>query len=151
MFNGTIRKLEEKDVPQVEAIFDLYWSGGFRTHLTERLHDQDINWVVAEEKGELVGVAALREAPERMRTFAKTDRVAEFYVAAAKHKGRGIGSALRNVRIEQAREQGYTEAVFFSGNTHSDSWKFHDDSEFKRVGNATAPSGENGKIWLMAL
>ncbi len=155
MFSGTIRKLEQKDIPAVEEIFDLYWSGDFRNHLSERLNlppiEQNFKWYVAEENGEVVGVAASREAPERMRQYAKTDKVIEFYIAAAKYKGKGIGTVLRSVRIEDARKEGYLEAVFFSGDTHQDSWAFHDASDFRRMGKAVSPDGETGQIWLMDL
>lgn len=151
MFSGVIRKLEQRDIDQVEDIFDLYWSGTFRQHLSGRLASVDLSWIVAEEDGVVVGVAAWRVAPERMRQYTKNDRVAEFYVAAAKYKGRGIGTALRNTRITEARNAGYEEAVFFSGNTHQDSWDFHDNSDFRRVGDAVAPDGEKGHIWSMGL
>ncbi len=107
MFNGIIRKLEPQDIGEIEKIFDLYWSGDFRHHLSDRLKQppQDFKWFVAEENGELVGVAASRKAPERMMQYAKTDKVVEFYVAAAKYKGRGIWTALRNVRINEAKKK----------------------------------------------
>jgi N-acetylglutamate synthase-like GNAT family acetyltransferase len=124
----TIRKLREEDISVVEDILDLYWSGEFRAHLSDRVRLSDLQWIVAEENSEIVGVAASRVAPARMRTYAKTDRVVEFYIAAVKYKGRGIGTALRTARIEQARKDGFKEALFFSGYTHQDSWGFHDAS-----------------------
>lgn len=153
MFNGTIRKLEFRDIEEVEKIFDLYWSDDFRGHLSECLKTdtRDLKWFTAEENGEIVGVAASREAPERMRQYAKADKVVELYVIAVKYKGKGIGTALRNSRIGAAKKEGYEEAVLFSGDTHQDSWNFHDQSEFKRVGGAVAPNGEKGQIWLMDL
>lgn len=159
--NYLIRALENKDQKGVEEIFDLYWSGDFRKHLSERLQgfldsapdtlDQGFKWFVAVEGAEVVGVAALRKAPERMRQYAKTDKVVEFYVVAAKYKGKGIGTALRDKRIEESKRLGYSEAVFFGGTTHQDSWSFHDHSEFKRAGESIAPDGEEGQMWLMEL
>ncbi len=32
-----IRKLQEKDIPEVESIYDLYWSDGFRENLSRKL------------------------------------------------------------------------------------------------------------------
>lgn len=151
MFSGITRALEPKDLQAAEGIFDLYWFGDFRSHLSKRLRSPEFNWIVAEKNGEVVGVAASREAPPTMRDYTQTDRVIEFYVAAAKHKDRGIGTALREERIKQARDSGYKEAVFFSGETHKDSWDFHDNSDFKRVGRHTAPDGEDGYVWLMDL
>ena len=153
MFAGTIRKFESRDLEAVEEIFDLYWLGDFRHRLSERLKTEtpEFNWIVAEENGEVVGVAASRAAPERMKQYATADKVVEFYVAAVKYKGRGIGTALRDFGLKAARDDGYQEAVFFSGETHRDSWSFHDGSEFKRVGEAVAPDGERGHIWSMDL
>lgn len=146
-----IRELKDTDIPAVESIFDKYWSGYFRSHLSEKLKMMDMSWIVAEQDCEIVGVAASRKAPEQMRTYAQTDKVIEFYVAAVKYQGIGIGTALRDERIEQARKAGYKEIVFFSGETHQDSWTFHDESDFKRAGEFVAPDGERGFIWLMKL
>jgi len=146
-----IRNLEDKDIPVVEEIFDKYWSGYFREHLSNKLKFMDMNWIIAEQDSEVVGVAASRKAPEQMRMYSDTDSVIEFYVAAVKYQGQGIGTALRNERVEQARKAGYKEAVFFSGETHQDSWAFHDNLDFKRAGEFTAPDGEKGIIWLMKL
>lgn len=159
MFDGIIRELKREDSQEVENIFDLYWSDSFRGCLSKKLRDfvdqspdsvrQRLRVVVAEENGEVVGVAALRRAPEYMRMYSTTDNPAEFYVVAVKEQGRGIGKALRTNRVEEARRLGYTEIVLFSGETHQDSWSFHDNSDFKRVGHATAPNGELGQIWRM--
>lgn len=151
MFAGIIRPLEERDYEEVENIFDPYWTDDFRLHLSQRIASHDFKWIVAEENGEIVGVAASRKAPEHMMQYAKTDKVIEFYVAAAKYKGKGIATALRNLRIEEARAEGYKEAVFFSGEQHQDSWSFHDASNFRRAGEMTAPNGEKGYVWLMEL
>lgn len=153
MFNGVIRPLEAEDMESVEKIFDLYWSDDFRTHLSDRLRSSDkgFTWFVAEEDGEVVGVAAMRPAPDRMKEYAKAEEVAEFYVAAVKYKGRGVGTSLREALIQEAKKDGYEEAVFFSGDTHQDAWAFHDNSAFKRVGHAVAPDGESGQIWLMGM
>jgi GNAT superfamily N-acetyltransferase len=154
-----IRPLELRDVPQVESIFDLYWSGEFRKHLSERLQgyaaqdplivDQGFKYLVADENGEVVGVAALRRAPEHMRQYAVTSNPVEFYIIAVKDRGRGVGTVLRNARIEEAKRLGYTEALLFSGEDRKDAWPFHDNSEFTRVASATAPNGEPGHIWQM--
>lgn len=153
MFNGTIRTLEPRDLEPVEEILDLYWNDEFRSHLSDKLREKDsiLTWLVAEEDGEVVGFASYRKAPERMKEYAKTDNVVEFYVGAVKNRGQGVGTALLKRGLEEVRAQGYTEAVFFSGDTHQDSWAFHDASGFKRVGESIAPSGENGHIWLMEL
>ena len=154
-----IRKLNKEDVKDVGKIFDLYWSGSFRERLTERLRDyvnkskdsveQGLKYFVAEKDKEIVGVAAFRKVQGHMIGYTTTKNPVEFYIIAVKYKGKGIGTALRAKRIEEAKKLGYTEAVLFSSETHNDSWKFHDNSDFKRVDDAIAPNGEDGKIWRM--
>ncbi len=156
-----IRELKKEDIQAIEEIFDLYWSGEFRKHLSEKVNDfvaqspvaleQGFKFFVAEENGELVGVAAFRKAPERMREYTTTDNPAEFYVLTVKYKGKGVGTALRAKRLEEVKKLGYTEVVFFSGDTHKDSWGFHDNSDFSKVGASVAPDGESGQIWRMLL
>ncbi len=161
MENRKIRELEKKDILAVESIYDLYWSGDVRDNFLKRLKDyaersplviaQGFKYFIAEENGEVVGVAALRKAPDFMKEFTKTDNPAEFYILAVKYRGKGIGTALRKKRIEEAKKLGFTEALFYSGETHQDSWGFHDNSDFKRIGTMVAPNGEKGQVWRMEL
>lgn len=159
-FNGIIRPLEKGDAVAVAAIFDLYWQDSFRENLAQKLKsyldndpsltEQNFKFFVAEEDGEVVGVAAMRTAPEHMAKFVSTEKSAEFYVAAAKERGRGIGKALVEKRFEEAKNSGYTEIVLFGGETHQDSWPIY-DKHFELVGPTTAPNGEPGFIWRKVL
>lgn len=156
-----IRELELRDVPEIERIYDLYWSDSFRENLSKRLSryvekspeivEQKFKYFVAEENGEVVGVSAFRKAPESMKKFTKTSNPAELYILAVKYKGKGVGTSLRNKGIEEAKKHGYTEVIFYSGETHQDSWSFHDNSDFKRVGEMIAPNGEKGQVWRLDL
>ncbi len=160
MFAGTVRPLRSEDREAVEAIFDLYWSGDLNERFKKRLagflsaspesKEEKYAYFVAEEGDEIVGVAALRKAPSHMKQYTQTGNPAEFYILAVKYKGRGIGSALREKRIEEAKQSGFTEIVLYSAESHKDSWKFHDRSDFKRIAAATAPNGEAGYVWRMA-
>lgn len=157
----TTRELRVDDVPAIEAIYDLYWHDDFRERLSQRLQDfinhtddsvkQGFKYFVAERDGGVVGVAVIRRLPDHMKMYATTNNPAEFYVVAVKYKNQGIGKVLRDTRIKEARKAGYTEALFFSGETHTDSWAFHDNSKFKRVSEAVAPNGEKGYVWQMIL
>ncbi|OHA88039.1 MAG: hypothetical protein A2741_00055 [Candidatus Zambryskibacteria bacterium RIFCSPHIGHO2_01_FULL_43_27] len=161
MFKGEVRQMKQEDLPRAEAILALYWSGELKDRFVKRMRDfvaqteesieQKYKYVVAEEGGEVVGMAALRKAPQFMSQFTTTSNPAEFYIAAVKYKEKGIGFALREERIKEARRLGFTEAVFFSAESHKDSWNFHDDSEFKRMGKALSPNGEGGQVWGMIL
>lgn len=157
-----IRDFKKGDQEAVEQIFALYWTDQeFLKKLSHKLEmcieqaqeyiDKKYRFFVAEEKGEVVGIAGFRSVPDHMRLYTKTKNPAEFYVLAAKYKGRGIGKALRLKRLEEAKKLGFTEIVLYSPNSHKDSWDFHDKLEFERVGEATAPDGEPGQIWRKIL
>jgi|AntRauTorckE6833_2_1112554.scaffolds.fasta_scaffold18942_3 L-amino acid N-acyltransferase YncA len=156
-----VRLLAAEDKDSVEKIFNLYWDDSFRQNLSEKLTAfisgaeemkmQDFHFVVAEENDEILGVAAYRKCPDNMRQFTETDNPAEFYVAAVKNKGKGVGTLLMNEKIQTLKQKGYTEIIFFSGETHKDSWGFHDASSFERVGKMSAPNGEVGNVWRLIL
>ena len=157
-----IRDFKKDDLEAVEEIFAIYWTDPeFLKKLSHKLRmcinqtEEYINkkyrFFVAEEKGEVVGIAGFRVAPSHMRLYAKTKNPAEFYILAAKYKGRGIGKKLRLKRIEEAKKLGFTEIVFYSPNSHKESWNFHDKLGFERVGEALAPDGEPGQIWRKVL
>lgn len=157
-----IRDFKKEDKEQVEKIFSKYWTDPeFLKTLSDKLKiyidqtreyfDEKYRFFVAEEDGEIVGVAGMRKASDYLRVFAKTNNPVEFYVLASKHKRKGTGTALRLKRIEVAKQLGFTEAVFYSPNSHSESWNFHDQMNFERVGKALAPDGEPGQIWRRIL
>ncbi|MBI2674414.1 MAG: GNAT family N-acetyltransferase [Candidatus Yanofskybacteria bacterium] len=157
-----IRDFKKDDLEAVEEIFALYWTDPeFLKKLSLKLKmcidktDEYINekyrFFVAEEKGEVVGIAGFRSAPSHIKLYAKTNNPVEFYILAAKYKGREIGKALRLKRIEEAKKLGFTEAVFYSPNSHKESWGFHDKLDFERVGEVIAPDGEPGQIWRKIL
>ncbi len=131
MFKGKIRELNNDDLNAVEGILGMYWFGELKDRFLKRIKDfveqtpesleQKYMYFVAEENGEVVGFAGMRKAPEHMKKYATTDNPAEFYISAAKYKGKGIGMALRSARIEEAKKLGFTEAIFFSPESHKDS------------------------------
>lgn len=161
MFKGTIRELRKEDVDQVQRIFEMYWTDdGFLEKLKNRLKqfldssqeiaEQGFMYFVAEENGEIVGIASMRKPPEKMKIYATTDNPVEFYVLASKYRGRGIGTALRNTRIEAAKRLGYTEVLFYSPESHKESWKFHDSSGGERI-YPVSIDDEPGCVWGIKL
>lgn len=161
LFNMVIRPLEKKDIPEVENIFDLYWKDDFRENLSKKLVgytenaseivEQGFKYFVADDNAEVIGVLGFRNVPSRMREFVTTNNSVELYILAVKNKKGGIGKKLVEKCINEAKEMGRTEVVLYSGETHSESWGFYDHLDFKRVGPATAPNGEQGQIWRMQL
>jgi N-acetylglutamate synthase-like GNAT family acetyltransferase len=156
-FKGIIRELRAEDVNQVEKIFDLYWKDAFRERLADKLTkyfqhdselvDQKMKFFVAEENGEIVGVAGIRRSPGHMQKYVTTGNPGELYVIAVRGRGGGIGEALKSHCLAEAGKEGYTEVVLFSGESHRDAWKFH-DKHFKRLGTAVSPTGgEGGYVW----
>ncbi|MDE1919102.1 MAG: GNAT family N-acetyltransferase [Patescibacteria group bacterium] len=135
----------------------MYWEGDFREKLSKKLADfvnhasesvkQEFGYFVAEENGEVVGVAILRKAPAYIRTFASTGNPAELYILAVKNPGCGIGKALAEAVLSEMKSRHYTEAVLYSSEAHRKSWGFYKHTGFERVGPAAAPSGEPGFIW----
>lgn len=161
MFNGTIRELRKEDVDQVQGIFEMYWTDdGFLEKLKNRLKqflenspemiEQGFKYFVAEENGEVVGISAMRKPPEKMRKYATTSNPVEFYVLASKYENKGIGTALRNRRIEEAKKLGYAEILFYSPESHKESWKFHDSSGGERICPVSIDD-EPGCIWRVLL
>ncbi|MDP2641705.1 MAG: GNAT family N-acetyltransferase [bacterium] len=161
MFKGIIRELRKEDIDQVQQIFEMYWTDDeFLEKLKNRLKqvvedspeikEQSFKYFVAEESGEIVGIAAMRTPPEKMKKYATTDNPVEFYVLASKYEGRGIGTALRNKRLEEAKRLGYTEVLFYSPESHKESWKFHDSSGGERI-YPVSIDDEPGCIWRIKI
>lgn len=153
-----IRGLKKEDMEQVENIFRMYWTDKeFLAELSEKLqayvehreeyYSQTYRFYVAEEDSEIVGVAGIRKAPGYLQVCATTNNPAEFYILAAKYKSKGIGESLRRKRVEEARNLGFTEILFYSPESHKNSWGFHDRLGFERYGTITDPDGYPGMVW----
>ncbi len=151
-----IRNLQAEDIPEVESIYDLYWSGDFREHISKRLtlfvnHDPEIitqgfTYLIAEEKSKVVGVVGFRKCPSHMKEFARSQNPAEIYILAVKNQGVGIGTVLFENALKEIKHLGYTEIVLFSGESHQESWRFYDHLGLERAGEAISPNGEKGLI-----
>lgn len=161
MFSGSVRELRKEDTDQVQRILELYWTDDeFLEKLKNRLKqflensleviEQEFKYFVAEENGEVVGIGAMRKPPEKMKKYAITNNPVEFYVLASKYQNKGIGTALRNKRMEEAKKQGYTEVLFYSPESHRESWKFHDSSGGERI-YPVSIDDEPGCIWRIML
>ena len=160
MQNINIVNLDKGNLDEVLGICDLYWNDEFSTHLKKRLNDyidaneestkQNFKFFVAVANEEVVGVAGMRNVPEKMKGFCTTDNAVELYIMAVKYKNKGVGTTLLEKRIQIAKESGYREAILFGGITHQESWGFY-DTKFKRVGDTLGTGNEEGTIWRVEL
>ncbi len=158
--NILIRPLQKEDVSAIEEIYNLYWPAQeFREKLSRRLKEyivqtadtieQGFTYFVAGKDNEVAGIAGFRKVPSHMAEFAKTERPAELYILAVKKRGEGVGKALMNKVVEEMKSLEYTEIVFYSGETHKESWGFYAHLGFERVRESVAPDGEKGFVWRM--
>jgi L-amino acid N-acyltransferase YncA len=68
-----------------------------------------------------------------------------------KYKRKGIGRELKSKLIEEIKNNGFSEILLYSPNTHQESWNFHDTLGFDRVGEVTPPEDEAGHVWRKIL
>lgn len=163
MLKPLIREMEKSDMNAVAELFAIHWADDrdFQMRLIDRaigfinqtaeVMDQKFTYFVADNAGDVVGVAGMRNIPDHMRDVTVTDNVCELYILAVKEKSRGVGKALVSQILHTAEAAGYTEIVLYSGETHQDSWGFYDQIGFDRVSESIAPNGEKGMIWRMFL
>lgn len=159
-----IREFQKKDQDEVEKIYDLYWSGeNIRENLTRRLQiavdntpefiNRKYKYFVAEENGKVVGIAGMRKVntTDFMAQFTNSENSAELYILAVKQRKGGVGKLLIQKILEESRNQGFSEIVFYSAESRKESWGFYDHLSFDKVGPTFAPDGEPGCVWRMKL
>jgi L-amino acid N-acyltransferase YncA len=163
MLKPLIREMGKSDIDTVTELFAIHWADDrdFQMRLIDRamgfvnqtneVMDQKFSYFVADNAGDVVGVAGMRKIPDHMCDVTVTDNPCELYILAVKEKGRGVGKALVSKILHTAEAAGYTEMVLYSGETHQDSWGFYDQIGFDRVGESIAPNGEKGMVWRMFL
>ena len=152
--NMTIRKYKEEDLKKVEEIFALYWTDPeFLKELADELgafvktSGGYSGFFVAEDAVEIVGIVGFRKIPTYLNTFALTNNPVELYVIASKHRGTGIGTRLKQHLINELKGMNFSEILLFSPNSHKESWIFHDNLGFERVGEVVPPEDEVGQVW----
>jgi N-acetylglutamate synthase-like GNAT family acetyltransferase len=148
-----IREYKKSDKNAVQDIFAKYWTDKeFLYELEQNLDENKVFFYVAEKNGEVVGIAGIRKAPEYLSAHAKTKKPAELYIVASKIKSEGIGSALVQKIIEEAKILSFTEIECYSPETHSSSWKFYEKLGFKKEGIINNPDdGFPGMLWVKIL
>lgn len=154
-----IREFKQEDQKVVEEIFALYWTDPeFLKELSDELQsfiklslNKDLGFFVAEENGEIVGIVGFKKLADYFKPYAETNNPIELYVIAVKHKRNGVGKKLKIRFIEEIKKMGFSEILFFSPNSHNESWSFHDLLDFERVGEIIPPDDEIGQIWRKIL
>ena len=156
MHKGTVRILDEKDVSNVERVYDLYWSGFFREKLSRKIKEfiskskkaleERVSYFVMEDEGKILGAMSFRTCPELMVKYSKTLNPLEIYILAVVSQGKGVGKALVEKVLEEGRSQGYTEVLLFNSDLHQESRCFYLHVGFEDAGVATAPDGELGHV-----
>ena len=154
-----IREFKQSDQKTVEEIFALYWTDPeFLEELSNELQSfikmplsKDLGFFVAEDNDEVVGIVGFKKLADYFKPYTKTNNPIELYVIAVKSKGKGIGKKLKIKFIEEVEKMGFGEILFFSPNSHDESWNFHDSLDFERVGEITPPDDEIGQVWRKIL
>lgn len=144
-----IRDYNEKDRNAIQNIFTKYWTDEeFLSELVKNIDERKMRFYVAEKDDAVVGVAGFREAPEYLRIYAETKNPAELYIVASKLQNEGIGSALVQKVVEDAKNLFFTEIECYSPETHNSSWKFYEKLGFTRHGIIRDPDdGYPGMLW----
>jgi len=154
-----IRELQEGDEKAAKEILALYWTDPeFLEEVSrevgsyvKKTKNKDYGFFVAEEQGEIVGIAGFRKPADYLRLFTLTHNPAELYILAVKQKRKGTGEKLKQKLITEVQKLGFSEILLFSPNSHSESWSFHDRLGFERVGEVTPPDDEVGRVWRKVL
>jgi len=152
MFNGTIRSLQEGDIPALKQISE-HWlqdfgviahdevEGDMQTLRESLEENSDKKMFVAQTPdGKVVGMMGVKLHPkEELLRFAKTDNPSELIVAYVHpdyRKGQGVGTALIAASQDFARSEGKKEILLESGPRHAESgYPFYDRQPgFQRVG-----------------
>lgn len=155
----TIREFRQNDRKAVEEIFSLYWTDPeFLKELSKELElftnqglTKDLGFFVAEENDDILGIVGFKKLAEYLAPFSLTNNPVELYIIASKYRGRGVGTKLKSKLMEEVRDLGFNEILFFSPNSHQESWDFHDKFGFERVGEVTPPEDQIGQVWRKVL
>jgi len=123
-----IRPLQRREIPALAKRLDEAGEGQLRN----RWHEQDLGYrelFAAEQDGELVGTVSMRHNPqsESMHLFALE--------VAVDRRGRGIGAAVVEWVIEEAKRRGCSR-VYLEVRTDNPARRLYHRLGFRRVGDA---------------
>lgn len=160
----TVRPMKIEDSESVKSMYDHYWhyEPDFLAHIKNRLDSYfeqtqemlatNFKYFVAEEEGDVVGVAGIRNVPVNMSDYIRLGKGIELYILASAIRNHGVGRALVNKVIEIGKELKNTELVLFSAESHQDAYGFYSNLGFEMVTTEHKTSnGDKGAIFRMRL
>lgn len=130
--HGVLRQARVTDVPAIHAMIDAYADRGVMLpRARSRLYETVRDFLVAEEDGRLVAVGALRTLWEDLGEICSL-------AVAESHQRRGIGTALVEALLAQARPLGLSRVLVLT----------YIPEFFKGLGFAEVPKSElPHKVW----
>lgn len=151
-FNGTVRPLQEEDIPALKQISE-YWLRDNGIIAQDEVEEdmatlrESLNvlstkkmFVAQTKEGKVIGMMGLNTEPKQaLQKFAKTDKPSELivaYVHPNHRKGQGVGTVLINTAQNLAKSLGKKEILLESGPRNTQTgYPFYDRQPgFKRVG-----------------
>lgn len=148
-----IKTYSKGDKASVGSIFTQYWTDHeFLDELKKELDSDKYNFFVAEERGEVIGIAGWGKVSNYLSRYASTKKPVELYIIASKYRGKGIGNVLIKKIIEEAKNSGFTEMLCYSPETHNGSWKFYETLGFIKQGIINNPDDNcPGMLWKKSM
>lgn len=157
-----IRSISEENISVVRKILSDWLGKEEVDHYTESIQavisdspsepKLDSHYYIAELGKNVVGVTGFRIPNPKIVKFATARKPAELcmlYVAKEHRGGRGVGTALLDHVIDQAKSKEYEELLVRSSEKFADTgWGFYDHKGFKRVGELLSEeTGKKSQIW----
>ncbi|MCX6785130.1 MAG: GNAT family N-acetyltransferase [Candidatus Komeilibacteria bacterium] len=156
------RLVNKKDINAVKIVLSDWLSKKEVIYYTQSIKDiistsllkpkYDGHYYVAIANQKIIGVAGFRMPLPKLLKFASTKNPAELcmlYVAAKHRGGKGVGTALLNHVINQAKKRKYKELIVRSAKKFKKTgWGFYDHMGFNRVGELLPPDSKTiSQVW----
>lgn len=152
-----IRKAKKQDIDAIRFILSDWLTAEEVDYYTKRIGvlisepKYDTHYFVALLNNKIVGVAGYRQPVPKILKFASSIKPAELCLLYVdnEQRGHGVGTALLNFVIEQAKAKGYNELVVRSADKFAkNGWGFYDRIGLIRVGQLLPPESETiSQIW----
>lgn len=131
-----------------------YFTELIEKSIKETSSDATESYLVARKQNEIQGIAGYRNVIKKFLPYTVTPNPLEVYVLFVEknHSRQGIGKELIEYIKTIAIKKGYTELVVRSASKFRDSgWKFYEKLGFQEVGTIPEKTGQESKIFKLAL